>query len=239
MPLAYLCDFDGTVSPVDIGASFMVRFSTGREAETRELLTRWRAGEIGSRELTAIELGWLSVTEPEALRFVREFALDPHFAGFVREAEARGEAVTIVSDGLDFYVRDHLARAGLERLSWSANRTRFEAGGIRVEFAPPDGCGRCGNCKGAHVARHRALGYEVVMVGDGLSDRCGARLADHVIARGDLLAWCRASGVEAASFDDFAGVSVWAQEHVRSRRSRPRALGAGDAVAGAGGGGSA
>ena len=32
MPLVYLCDFDGTISPSDIGASLVRRFSTEDEA---------------------------------------------------------------------------------------------------------------------------------------------------------------------------------------------------------------
>jgi 2,3-diketo-5-methylthio-1-phosphopentane phosphatase len=213
MPVAYLCDFDGTISPVDIGASFIRRFSGDRFAESPALLARWRAGEIGSRELTAIECGWLSVTREEALEFVRSFELDTDFATFAREAERRGETVVIVSDGLDFYVRDHLERAGLGSLAWTANPSRFEARRVRVDFETPAGCGLCGNCKGAHVRHRREQGQEVVLVGDGLSDRCGARLADHVLARGDLLDWCRAEGVPAVPFAGFGDVRAWARAH--------------------------
>jgi 2-hydroxy-3-keto-5-methylthiopentenyl-1-phosphate phosphatase len=211
MPVAYLCDFDGTISPVDIGASFIRRFSGDRFAEAHALLARWRAGEIGSRELTAIECGWLSVAPEEALEFARSFEIDADFAPFVGEADRRGETVMVVSDGLDFYVRDHLERAGLGHLAWTANRSRFEAGGVCVDFESPAGCGQCGNCKGAHVRRHREQGYEVVLVGDGLSDRCGARLADHVLARGDLLEWCRHEGVPAVPFAGFGEVRLWAR----------------------------
>jgi 2-hydroxy-3-keto-5-methylthiopentenyl-1-phosphate phosphatase len=56
------------------------------------------------------------------------------------------------------------------------------------------------------------------MVGDGLSDRCGARAADRVFARGGLLEWCAANGVAAAGFDSFADVAVLA----RTAGSEPR-----------------
>ena len=72
-------------------------------------------------------------------------------------------------------------------------------------------CGRCGNCKGARADDQRRLGYEVVMIGDGLSDRCGARAADRVVARGDLLEWCRREGVPAEPFEDFADVARFAR----------------------------
>jgi HAD superfamily phosphoserine phosphatase-like hydrolase len=219
MPRAYLCDFDGTVSPLDIGAAFMRRFSSLGEAEALGWIERWRAGEIGSRELTAFECAALTVDAAEALGFARQFQLDPEFAPFVREARARGERVFVVSDGLDFYVRDQLDRVGLD-VPWTANRSRFEGGRVWVDFDSPAGCGRCGNCKAAHVERHRALGYEVVMVGDGLSDRCGARVADRVVARGELGQWCDREGIPAIPFRGFADVrrvaGAWAVQEAET-----------------------
>ena len=209
MPLAFLCDFDGTASPSDIGAAFARRFSPGGTAETPAFLARWMRGEMGHRELTQSQCALLAVTREEAIAFARPYAVDPHFAPFVREAEARGDAVGVVSEGFDFYVRDLLDRAGLASLPWSANVLRFENGGVRPEFPNADGCGSCGNCKGAHVRAWRSRGYRVVLVGDGLSDRCGAREADQVLARRHLLAWCRDEGIAATAFDDFADVRRW------------------------------
>ena len=207
MPRAFLCDFDGTVSPSDIGAAFARRFSPDGAAGTPEFLGRWMRGEMGHRELTVAQCALLSVTREEALAFARPFALDPHFAPFVREAESRGDVVSVVSEGFDFYVRDLLERSGLGTLPWSANGLHFEGGGVTPEFPDaPDGCGRCGNCKGAHVRAWRARGYRTVLIGDGLSDRCGAAAADRVLARRDLLVWCREQGIAATPFGTFADV---------------------------------
>jgi hypothetical protein len=71
-------------------------------------------------------------------------------------------------------VRDLLARAGLADLPWSAVGSSFVEGRFVPHFPRAGtGCGRCGNCKGQHVSDHRARGYDVVLVGDGFSDRCG------------------------------------------------------------------
>lgn len=208
MPRAFLCDFDGTVSPSDIGAAFARRFSPEGQAESPAFLARWMSGEMGHRELTAAQCALLTVTREEAIGFTRGFALDPHFTPFARAAQAQGDAVAVVSEGFDFYVRDHLERAGLGDLPWSANRLHFDSGRVTPEFPPAsDGCGRCGNCKGGHARRWRARGFEVVLVGDGLSDRCGAREADRVLARRDLLAWCRREGLAVTPFEDFADVA--------------------------------
>jgi HAD superfamily phosphoserine phosphatase-like hydrolase len=212
MPYAYLCDFDGTVSPSDIGAAFVKRFSDGDGSAQRAVLDRWFAGGVGHRELTEAQCAGVRGDEAAALEFTRGFRLDEHFAPFARECLARGDAVMIVSEGFDFYVRDALARAGLGELPFAANRLRFEDGGVRPEFPYFDGgCGRCGNCKAQHVRRYRALGFHTVMVGDGLSDRCGARAADTVLAHRGLLEWCRREALPAIPFETFADVADWAR----------------------------
>src|SRR5438128_68142 len=114
MRLAFVCDFDGTVSPTDVGAALVRRFTTDR-GRVAGLVERWRAGEIGTRE------------------------------------------------------------------------------GIQ------------------------AGGCEVVLVGDGLSDRCAAAAADQVLACGELLEWCRAQSIAATAFEDFADVGRAAPDRPRRR----------------------
>lgn len=209
MRRAFLCDFDGTISPHDIGASLVKRFGVGDDREPARMLQAWTRGEIGHRELTLSECARLRLDEHEARAFAIGFELDPGFAGFVAEARGRGDEVMVVSEGLDFYVADQLARAGLADLPVAANHARFEGGGLVPEFPwSADGCGRCGNCKAQHVRRWRAQGAQVVMVGDGLSDRCGAEAADVVFARGGLLAWCRERAIEVTPFEGFARLAA-------------------------------
>jgi 2,3-diketo-5-methylthio-1-phosphopentane phosphatase len=223
-PVAYLCDFDGTIAPSDVGARFARRFATDDGAVFRALEPRWRSGELGHRELTEAECAVLRVSADEAAAFVRSFTIDPHFARFVRAAEARGDAVMVVSEGFDFYIAALLQAAGLGALPLAANRLRFEGGAAFPEFPhPTPSCVRCGNCKAQHVRAFTARGYRTVMVGDGYSDRCGARAADKVLARGGLREWCAREGIAAHPFEDFSDVAAWAG------RSNPD-----DAVAAAG-----
>jgi len=207
--VAWLCDFDGTIAPDDIGSAFQLRFGSGHEAENDALEQRWRRGELGHRELTVQQCRLLRVREDEALAFTRGFTLDPAFAEFAGEARARGDVVAVASEGFDFYVRDQLDRAGLDTLPWSANHARFEGDRLTPEFPFADpACRECGNCKAQHVRHYRSRGYTVAVVGDGLSDRCGARAADRVFARDSLLAWCRATGLPAEPFTSFADLAV-------------------------------
>ena len=218
---AFLCDFDGTVSPADVGARLMARFSRATPSEHAALQSAWRSGALGHRALTEAECMHLRCGAEEALEFVKGFSIDPDFPEFVRQARTRGDAVCVVSEGFDFYVRLLLARAGLEGLPVSANRLCFDDGRAHPEFPNADrSCGRCGNCKGAEVRAWRARGYRTVMIGDGLSDRCGAREADVVLARGALLEWCRREGLAAVAAHDFNAAAAWA-ERSTGREARP------------------
>ena len=216
MRVAFLCDFDGTISPGDIGAELVERFSPRPDPRHPVLLQAWREGRIGHRAVTEAECRPMRVTEAEALEFIRSFPLDPAFVPFVREAVARGDRVAVVSEGFGFYIRDRLGGAGLGDLPVAANEMCFEPDGrVRLQFPFADpSCGRCGNCKARHVRRERADGYRTVLVGDGLSDRCGARAADVVFARAALLEWCRREGRLAHAFDSFADVATAARNGI-------------------------
>ena len=224
MPITYLCDFDGTVSPRDIGAAFVEHFSAGGAAARVPELEAWLAGTVGHRELTRAQCACVRAREQDALEFARAFRLDPRFAPFVREALGRGDAVMVVSEGFDFYVREQLAREGLPELPWAANRLQFrDDGAVKPEFPFADpACAECGNCKAQHVRRYRSRGYHTVLVGDGASDRHGALAADAVLARGSLLEWCRSEGVPHHAFQDFGDVAEYArrQEPLAARGTR-------------------
>jgi 2-hydroxy-3-keto-5-methylthiopentenyl-1-phosphate phosphatase len=224
MPIAWLCDFDGTVSPSDIGAAFVERFSgvrngtgpVGARGEASRAgaaalvpeLAGWLAGRVGHRELTRAQCARVRATREDALAFTRGFALDPSFAGFVEAAIARGDAVMVVSEGFDFYIQDQLERAGLGSLPRAANQLVFRAdGSVEPEFPHADpACDDCGNCKARHVRRYRAEGFHTVLVGDGLSDRHGALAADQVVARGSLRAWCEAERLPHRAFPGFGAL---------------------------------
>ena len=213
MPVAWLCDFDGTVSPNDIGAAFAERFSENGSAERVPELAEWRAGRLGHRALTEAQCAVMRASRAEALEFTRGFTLDPAFPPFVREARERGDHVMVVSEGFDFYVQDQLARAGLADLPWAANALDFLPDGRlvpRFPFADP-ACDRCGNCKAQHVRRFQAQGDLAVLVGDGDSDRHGAMAADVVLARRSLLEWCRTVGLAHFEVRDFSDIAAWAR----------------------------
>jgi 2,3-diketo-5-methylthio-1-phosphopentane phosphatase len=204
IPFAVLCDFDGTIAKADVGNSLFKTHTGGREWE--QLIEAWKRGEIGSKDCLIEECRMTKVTRDEVTSFAGTFEIDEHFSDFVRWCQENGIPLAVVSDGLDFYIEQILARFGLSHLPLYANHLRFTDGGIEPEFPHFEhGCGSCGNCKGYHVRQYRKAFGRVIFVGDGYSDRCALDVADLVLAKKGLAELCRSLErpcVEVADFRD-------------------------------------
>jgi HAD superfamily phosphoserine phosphatase-like hydrolase len=204
----YLCDFDGTVARADVGNRFFARFIQDQVAH-QALLARWFDESLGGRGILEGECALAEATESEALAFADEHAaIDPDFPGFVAAARRAGSEVAIASDGLLLYIRRILDQNGLAHVPASANGLVFARSRMTPVFGSPagEGCGQCGSCKAAVLARQGRGFARTVFIGDGLSDRCGARVADVVYAKGDLASWCERAGLAARRWETFADV---------------------------------
>ena len=207
-----LCDFDGTISVEDTTDTLLERFGKpGWEV----LETEWRAGRIGSRDCMAGQVALLDMDRAELDAHLAERGMDPAFADFVRDAQAQGMHVEILSDGLDYAIRTILARDALDHLPITANR--LEAAGDRAwRLAFPNADMACvaqsGTCKCARAARFQGAASggasqrkkRVLMIGDGASDFCVARAADFVFAKGKLIDYCRVNNIPHAPIAGFA-----------------------------------
>jgi len=128
-------------------------------------------------------------------RFADNQQLDPFFKPLVKFCQQHGIKMTIVSDGLDFYIQKILKNHGLEGfLEVRANHLVFlDRDQIQPEFPYfVDGCGLCGNCKGFHVRAARKQGHEVVLhwrwvVGPLRRQRSGHRVCETTSGFADVL----------------------------------------------------
>jgi HAD superfamily phosphoserine phosphatase-like hydrolase len=74
----------------------------------------------------------------------------------------------------------------------------------RVEFPYPSStCSACGHCKGDPIRAWNAQGYITVFAGNGVTDRCPARVARLTFAKDELESWCRSQGIAAVPFNTF------------------------------------
>jgi len=197
------CDFDGTISTVDVTDSLLQRFG---QPGWQALEDAWERGEIGSRECMKGQVALLDMDRAELDAHLATIDVDPHFAAFVREARALGMPVQVVSDGIDHAIRTVLARHGLEDLPVIANRL-VQAGPRQWRLESPWASAACarasGNCKCERLQEQRARYGRVLFVGDSTSDFCVSGQADFVFAKYKLIGHCERQGIAHAPFADF------------------------------------
>jgi 2-hydroxy-3-keto-5-methylthiopentenyl-1-phosphate phosphatase len=206
--LAFFCDFDGTVARQDVGYHLFHHFSGGRNDA---LLPDWKAGRLSTRDCMRIECEMVSGTPEEIYRFIDQFDLDPTFPKFAQICRDAGAPIVIVSEGLDLYINRLLASHAPGHFNVKCNLGHLEGDGIRIEFPYENRvCPGCGNCKAARIEEFRTQAdgnCRIVFVGDGYSDACGARAADLVFAKKDLVRYCQKEGILYNEFRNFEDVT--------------------------------
>lgn len=204
--LAVLMDFDGTLTDVDVGERLLDVFASPDWRREYEL---WRQGIIPSfKEMNEREFAYLpSGRREEMVRYALETVrLRPGAEEFVASCQAKGVPLEIVSGGLDFYIRPILADHGLGHLPLTCMKAADFTQGAHVRPTYPAGvvvCETTGACKCARLWRYQGQGYRTVYLGDGASDRCVARQADLLFARGSLARYCREESIPSTPFETF------------------------------------
>ena len=204
-------DFDGTIATADTGVHLLERFARD---DWRAVDQQYAAGTIGSREALSREWAMLPREEATLRAAAREVPLDPALGPLVEGLQSAGAEILVVSDGFGFHVAEALNPFGLAVLT---NAVDFERGAL--EFPNMDRCcpcSTCGTCKQAPIKDARRRGRDAVFVGDGVSDRKAALLADRLFAkvgpggrpnvRSGLAEWCDLADVPYEPFITLADV---------------------------------
>ena len=214
------CDFDGTISLRDVTDTLLERFG---KPGWRELEERWENGEIGSRECMRGQIALLDMSLAELHAHLATIEIDPHFVGFVNEAQRQGLPVQVVSDGMDYVIRFILERHGLGNLPVMANRlvhTGDRSWKLESPYAS-DNCTRAsGTCKCERMAEQRKAYSHVLFVGDSTSDFCVSGKADFVLAKSRLIDYCEERGISHAPIADFSVATELLSEIVEPMRVR-------------------
>ena len=216
------CDFDGTAAANDVGNRL---FETFAAPEWREVVDRWKKGDISSKECLERECAVTRVEKQDLDAFIDEQELRPGFYDFAEWCRKAGLPLFIVSDGMEYYIRRILKNNGLSRIPVYSNSVEIEDGTLVPGFPHHDkGCGRCGNCKCAQVDAYRADGARLVYIGDGYSDTCVAVKADLLYARADLARFCGREGIPFRGFVDFVDLSENLEDELKQYLSSENLL---------------
>ena len=187
-PVAVFCDFDGTFSVQDVGATLAVRYGGDRREAA---WARYQGGELTPWQYNMIILNDLPVPQDELEVFLRdEIQLDPGAQAMLDFCQSRGLPFRILSDGFDWNIGRLQVLHGVS-FDYEANRMHYQKGHWRIGPGAPDptcGCGT-GVCKSGVLRRHRVRHPDarLVHIGNGrVSDTCGAIEADQAFAKDSL-----------------------------------------------------
>lgn len=204
-----ICDFDGTISNVDVTDAILEAFA---DPSWLDIEKEWKSGQIGSQECLSRQIALIDAV-PHALHaLVDTVAIDTYFTEFADFCAAAGVRLVIVSDGFNEVIGRILARHGLGDLPVFANHLIRDAQTYRVASPNQDAdcCTKAGTCKCAVIGDIVVeQDHAVLFVGDGRSDFCAAgRMADVVAAKSSLLAHMRLTGKDCVPFNDFHEVRL-------------------------------
>ena len=220
-------DFDGTITKGDVGDALFERFGGDRSTGA---VDAYRRGGISAVECYRRECEACGPVPLDALQeFLESREIDPTFAAFDAWCRGRGFTLTVLSDGMDVYIRSILGRHGLGHVPFVSNLLTLEPDAVpgRVRFRPSfpntdETCDRCASCKRNHMLNAAADEDVIVYAGEGYSDRCPVQYADIVFAKDDLLRHCEAERIAFYPYASFADV--------RDRLERLSPSGAGGAA---------
>ncbi|MEX2088720.1 MAG: MtnX-like HAD-IB family phosphatase [Bacteroidota bacterium] len=219
------CDFDGTAAAEDVGNRLFHTFAGDRASE---IVAEYLEGRATARECLRDECAAVgNISELDLASFVDGFGLDPFFKEFVQFCRSHEIPLTILSDGLDFYVERILKANGLEDIPFFANHldlVQVEGATRMVPSFPytDSECVRCGNCKRNHILTLSADDDIVVYVGDGISDRCPVRYADIVFAKKGLIKYCQEQNITYHEYRHFGDVQQRLDPILQKKRIKPR-----------------
>jgi 2,3-diketo-5-methylthio-1-phosphopentane phosphatase len=227
MSLKIFVDFDGTITDDDVGNQFFKEFG-GSICE--EFVQEYRQEKISAQECFRREIDAIgSLSRRDAEEFLARQTIDSSFRGFAEFCAAQGMMLTIVSDGLDYYIRSLLERNGLGRVRFFANTLEMRASdngdhytlAIRFPYSDAE-CTRCACCKRNILLTETGDDDIIVYVGEGYSDFCPAQYADIVFAKQELQRFCQEENISYHNYQSFHDVEVRITELLQKPPLRPR-----------------
>jgi len=194
-------DFDGTITEKD--TLIFLAENLGGGPQMVEALGRLiREGKISLRDGIAAEMRSIRAPFVEAVRLLREnVALDPGFPRFAKWCAEEQLPLTILSAGFKEIIDLFLPSEDYRDLEIIANSLQpDETRGWQCAFLDET---PFGHDKSEVLRAARKSKSYVAFIGDGLSDRAPAQIADEVFAKHSLAEYCQANGIVHHEFGNF------------------------------------
>jgi len=196
------CDFDGTITDIDTTDLILSQFAA---PEWREIEQEWLDGKIGSAECMKRQVELIYASRQELDDLIDSIEIAPYFKELVQNCKSSKIPLVVLSDGIDYAINRILANHNIHGLEVRANRLVEKIGGGYSLAFQNSGIGcQSGNCKCRRVWQEELL---TIYIGDGKSDFCVSSKVDLVIAKAELLDYCREKKLFHVPFTGFSEAS--------------------------------
>jgi 2-hydroxy-3-keto-5-methylthiopentenyl-1-phosphate phosphatase len=215
--LKIYCDFDGTVTKNDVWVSALGKFIKDKD-KFAVVCEEFTSSVITARECNLRELDLIEDFSFETLhQYLDEEELDDYFRDFLKYCDENNYELTLLSEGLDYYINYILRREKLDLKFFSnklvVNENINESGKTEYKLTcdfpfTDENCSYCGMSK-RNILINNTNDYEneiSVFIGDGISDFCASNYADIVFAKKRLASYCWKNNITYFDFKNFKDV---------------------------------
>ena len=153
-------DFDGTLTEEDVSFAILDAFAEG---DWRQLYQRYRQSKMTVGEFNAKAFAMVKASRGAMLEVAREqVKLREGLRNLVNYCQERGFRFLVVSNGLDFYIKEILGNVGLGNIEVYAAHTEFGPDSVGVQYIGPEGRVLKKGFKEAYTKLFLKQGYQVV-----------------------------------------------------------------------------
>lgn len=203
-------DFDGTITEKDT-LVFLATHLGGGEKMVQTIGRLIRSGELTLSEAIAAEMRSIRRPFADAEALLRQqVRIDPGFIPFAAWCESKAIPLTVLSAGFHQLIDLFIQRAEFPHLEVLANTLKpNEEIGWQCVFRDKTGWG---HDKAVAIKAAKQRSEHTIFIGDGLSDRGAADVADEVFAKHSLVEHCRQHKIRFDEFQTFEDVLKKLQE---------------------------
>ncbi len=211
------CDFDGTITKADTTDEVLSRLAGDGWLRLEE---EWVAGRISAAECMRGQIALIQHDDIALDAVLDTMSIREGFGELVHWCRDNRIPFTIVSDGVDRFIRRILARHELGHIPVFSNRLVSDQAGYRLEqpFARKGCAAGSGVCK-CEIVDVAPPADPMVFIGDGRSDFCVSARAEILFARDRLVQYAEQRGIAYVAFETFFDVLLELKAHMAGRRT--------------------
>jgi 2-hydroxy-3-keto-5-methylthiopentenyl-1-phosphate phosphatase len=206
--LKIFCDFDGTITAKDVWVSVGEYFIKNKDA-WKQVISQFENLEIGAKECFLKECSLIEDFDKNIFdNIIDSQQIDPYFGDFMDFCNESETSLTILSEGMDYYIDRILSKNGY-LIRFFANRFILleDKRSFRLEFPYSDEeCQKCVCCKRNLLMNLCSDDKISVFIGDGFSDACVVNYSDIVFAKKSLASYCWKNNITYFDYDNFGDV---------------------------------